>query len=571
MTGWGGRIRHVAALDGLRGVAVAGVLLFHGGHLTGGYLGVDLFFVLSGFLITSLLLAEGGETGGIRLGGFWARRARRLLPALFGMLLGVGLYCLFIARPEELAQIRGDAIATVAYVANWRGVFASQDYFALLRSPSPLEHTWSLAIEEQFYLIWPLVFAGLLAWKRTAIARSVLVTALVGAVGSVVLMQLLYSTTNPSRDYFGTDTRASGILIGASLAAALAIWGPVKSSRARWTLEAVGLAGVGVLAVTWTQLGGNSSRLYHGGFLVSQLAAVAVIAAAVHTRPGVLSRALSWKPLCGLGLISYGVYLWHWPVDIVVNPARAGITGWPLFFVQCAVTLAIALVSYHFLEMPIRRGAGSRREWAIAVPAVLVTLVAVFAVLQPRIDNASAIAAAGEPPPISRAALEQTRAELAITHGPNVPRVLLVGDSTAYHLGASEPSTPDAPIAVTNVPIFGCGLIGGIPQDTPRFEPPSQCAIWPSTWRIAASVFQPRLIVLLPGPWDLMDRTVGNQSLRIPSAGFRSTLEARLEQGTAIRDSGRRSSRAPLAAVPRRVPHRLEPARRRPGPREVGE
>src|SRR5664279_6531447 len=158
----GATIPRVRALDGLRGAAVAGVLLFHGGHLLGGYLGVDLFFVLSGFLITSLLLVEAGARGTVGLGHFWARRARRLLPALALLMVGIALYCMVIASPTELAQIRGDALATLAYVANWRAVGASQNYWALFSAPSPLQHTWSLAIEEQFYLIWPLVFLGLL-------------------------------------------------------------------------------------------------------------------------------------------------------------------------------------------------------------------------------------------------------------------------------------------------------------------------------------------------------------------------------------------------------------------------
>ena len=151
------RLGHEPALDGLRGLAVVGVLVFHGGYLQGGYLGVDAFFVLSGFLITSLLLVEATGSGGVSLGRFWARRARRLLPALACVLGFVALYAAVWAQPNELATIRGDAIATLLYVANWHQIATSNDYFALFRSPSPLDHTWSLAIEEQFYVVWPLV------------------------------------------------------------------------------------------------------------------------------------------------------------------------------------------------------------------------------------------------------------------------------------------------------------------------------------------------------------------------------------------------------------------------------
>jgi peptidoglycan/LPS O-acetylase OafA/YrhL len=192
-------IPHISALDGARGLAVAGVLLFHGGHLMGGYLGVDFFFTLSGFLITSLLLAESSRTGGIGLGGFWARRARRLLPALAVLMVGVAVYAVVLAKPEELTQIRGDAFATLGYVANWRQVFAHADYFALFNTPSPLNHTWSLAIEEQFYVIWPLLFVALLARFKRDAPKAVLVTSLALAAVSSVLMIVLYDPATNNR------------------------------------------------------------------------------------------------------------------------------------------------------------------------------------------------------------------------------------------------------------------------------------------------------------------------------------------------------------------------------------
>ena len=166
-------IEPIPALDGLRGVAVAGVLAFHAGLLPGGYLGVDLFFVLSGFLITSLLVAEHAREGRIRLGAFWARRARRLIPALFTALALAGLHAATLARPDELARIRADALASLIYVTNWRAVVVGNEYWALFRAPSPLEHLWSLAIEEQFYVAWPpLVSAALALGLRRSPTRA---------------------------------------------------------------------------------------------------------------------------------------------------------------------------------------------------------------------------------------------------------------------------------------------------------------------------------------------------------------------------------------------------------------
>ncbi|WP_421118203.1 acyltransferase family protein [Aquihabitans daechungensis] len=166
------RIAHLPALDGLRGLAVAGVLIYHGGYLTGGYLGVDLFFVLSGFLITSLLLVEHDGSGRVGLEGFWSRRARRLLPALYLFLLGVVVYAAVWARPIDLNQIRGDVYAALLYVSNWWYISQDADYWAISLAPSPLQHLWSLAIEEQFYVVWPLIVVAVLRGRSPARRRD---------------------------------------------------------------------------------------------------------------------------------------------------------------------------------------------------------------------------------------------------------------------------------------------------------------------------------------------------------------------------------------------------------------
>src|SRR3954469_19950995 len=218
---------HLPALDGVRGVAVAGVLAFHGGvaALRGGFLGVDAFFVLSGYLITALLLGEERATGRIRLTGFWARRARRLLPALLVLLAAVLAVSRFLLPPDELPALRGDALAALLYVANWRLLHRGGGYFAETAAPSPLQHTWSLAIEEQFYLVWPLLLVALLGLVRGRDPRTrravVLGTCLAGAAASVATTVLLRGHVDPDRLYYGTDTRAAALLVGAGLAALL--------------------------------------------------------------------------------------------------------------------------------------------------------------------------------------------------------------------------------------------------------------------------------------------------------------------------------------------------------------
>jgi peptidoglycan/LPS O-acetylase OafA/YrhL len=462
--GGGTRIPHVSALDGARGLAVAGVLLFHGGHLRGGYLGVDFFFTLSGFLITSLLLAESSRSGTVGLGGFWARRARRLLPALVVLMVGVALYCVTLAKPTELSQIRGDALATLAYVANWHQIFSHHSYFALFNAPSPLDHTWSLAIEEQFYLLWPLVFVAVLVRFKRDTPKAILATSLALAAGSSVLMFALYDPNNSSRAYFGTDTRAAAILLGVALASALAIYGPVTKRRARVTLEVVGVISAVVLAIAWTHLDGQSSRLYRGGFLVCGLAATAIIAAAVNPEPGPIARVLSVKPLCALGLISYGVYLYHWPIDVAVSQQHTGIRGWPLFVIQTAIAIAIAIASYKFIERPVRRGALTTMQWRTFTPAIAIALVAMILVVT---------SASTSGPPISAIG----RVELAdatsarVNAVPGEPRVMIVGDSVAYFLGDAlrkHPSTP--PIAVDNAAVISCAFPSVIRRDPIHVE-----------------------------------------------------------------------------------------------------
>jgi peptidoglycan/LPS O-acetylase OafA/YrhL len=460
-------IPHVTALDGARGIAVVGVLLFHGGHLLGGYLGVDLFFTLSGFLITSLLLAEASRTGRVGLGAFWARRARRLLPALMVVMVGVAVYAWVGAAPEQLGQIRGDALATLGYVANWHEIFAHQSYFALFAGPSPLQHTWSLAIEEQFYVIWPLLFVGLVAgWKRAS-SMAVLVASLVLAGASSALMIVVYQPGDSSRAYFGTDTRAAAILFGAALAAWLNIHGPTTSRQRRIALEMIGLAGVVVLAIAWTRLDGQSSTLYRGGFLLCGLAATAVLAAAVHPEPGPISQALSLRPLCALGLISYGVYLYHWPLDVFLDPQRVGFGGWPLLAFRTAVTVGVAVVSYRIIEQPVRRGALSSGQLRRLAPALAVSVVVVvFASTNGASSSLASVvvdpainAAVGSP--INASVGTGTRVQPAAGTGrvapPSLERVMVVGNSVAYLLGKSFEDLDTKPhLAVFDAGVLGC-------------------------------------------------------------------------------------------------------------------
>ena len=513
------RIPHVAALDGLRGAAVAAVVLFHGGHLRGGYLGVDLFFVLSGFLITSLLLAESRNTGALRLGRFWARRARRLLPALALLLFGVAVYCVTLASSDELGTIRADALATIGYVANWRSIFAGNDYFALFRQPSPLNHTWSLAIEEQFYLVWPLIFFGLLAWKKAKAPIAVFVTAVGLAVTSSALMVWLYDAQSPSRSYYGTDTRAAAVLMGAALAAGLTLWGHVKAGSSRIALEIAGLIGAGLLAVLWFRLPGDAPRLYRGGFLIAGLSAIIVIAAAVHPQRGPIGWVLSFRPLCLLGLISYGLYLWHWPVDVVFG-GHTSLTGWPLFVAETAVALGISIVSYRLVEMPIRRGAGNAHHWRVIVPGVTGALVAVLV-----------IATAGATSPPSAAWTRRGQ------HG----GVLLVGDSVARSLASG---LVNVGIDVNGGTTAACRLVRG------RLRFPAPNCPWPQIFTAGLDQANPKTALIVMGTWDMFDVVPhGNTQFVAPGNSVWGRVYAKeLERAIAL--LGSRGARVVIPTIP---------------------
>ena len=232
----GATLAYLPALDGIRGVAMIGILGVHGGvYLTaGGFFFLDSFFALSGFLITSLLLVEWRKRGTIKLGAFWARRARRLLPALFVMLIGVAVLFGIFVPAGTYPTLRGDSLSALFYVANWHYIASGSDYFHMTGLTSPLIHTWSLAVEEQFYLVWPLVFLAVL--KIWGSLRVLLIVAVTGAIASALEMALLYNPTNINRLYFGTDTHAQSVLVGATLAVGLRMW----AERSRKGDEGIG-------------------------------------------------------------------------------------------------------------------------------------------------------------------------------------------------------------------------------------------------------------------------------------------------------------------------------------------
>jgi peptidoglycan/LPS O-acetylase OafA/YrhL len=345
-------------LDGVRALAVLAVIGFHEGasELPGGFLGVDVFFVLSGFLITDLLVARYTGTGRLDPAGFWARRARRLLPALAVMLVVVTAAAAVI-EPAQRGPLRLALLAAATYTSNWYQVLHHVSYFAAAAqfgAPAPLDHLWSLAIEEQFYLLWPVLLWLIVI--RLPGRRARVVVALTGAAVSALAMTVQYTPGgDPSAVYYGTDTHASALLIGTALALAwplrtLAAAPPVLARR----IEAAGLAGLVVLAWAAGHFSGSDPAVYPAGLLLAALAAAALVAAAAGQ--GLIAAVTGWRPLRWVGIRSYGIYLWHWPV-IALGTALAApgaVSPW-LWPVEIAVTIALAAASWRYVETPILR------------------------------------------------------------------------------------------------------------------------------------------------------------------------------------------------------------------------
>jgi len=387
-------------LDGVRAIAVLAVIGYHEGAraLTGGFLGVDVFFVLSGFLITDLLTTQRPT-----LKDFWLRRARRLLPALAVMLVLVTAAATII-EPGAVPALRPALLAAITYTSNWYQMLHHVSYFDAFGPPPPLEHLWSLAIEEQFYLIWPLilwfVIIRLNGWRAWIMAT------LLGAAGSALAMALLYRPGNPSMVYYGTDTHASALLIGAALALACPL-ATLTSTKAVATrrLDAIGIAGLAVLAWAFGHFSGNDALVYPAGLLIAALAAAAIIAAAASQ--GAVAAITSVAPMRWVGVRSYAMYLWHWPVIALAAALAGKAANYPATWIaETVVTVGLAAASWRLVEAPILRdgfrsfcgnwyrsltaaligpAVGLRQAFPMAVSAValLVTAVACYGVTAP--------------------------------------------------------------------------------------------------------------------------------------------------------------------------------------------
>jgi len=562
----------IPALDGLRAIAVALVLAQHGGipGMGGGFLGVDVFFVLSGFLITSLLLDELGHAGRIDLTGFWIRRARRLLPALTLMVLAVGA-ARELLPAQALTGLRDDALAAFLWVANWRFVAQKTDYFTQGAPPSPLQHAWSLGVEEQYYLVWPvlLIAVTLLLGARAGryfrratvggVRFTVFVVATLGTLVSAGLAIVLASDATRDRVYFGTDTRAEALLIGSAASALLVRdWPSLNRGwcliRSRWgrrvarVLPVIGLAGIAAATHYAT---GSAGEFRHGLLIGVAVAAVLVVAPVTLEQRGAVARILALPPVVWLGAISYGVYLWHWPIFLALNGERTGWSGLPLFAARCAATLAVAAASWWLIEQPIRRWRPSGVPLLPLAAATVASAAAVTLMVIP-VRTGPGLRETGLPPGVSAVAAVSPSPPRAIHPRPRDPNrpltVSVFGDSIGWTWMHYLPPTPG--FAFLDHTVIGCSLVRGTPYRYigQTLEQRSECDTWPTRWSTQVSQDQPDVALLVIGRWETVDRVNEGQWTHIGDPTFDAYLNGELER--ALNIAGSTGVRVVVASVP---------------------
>lgn len=540
------------------------------GFLKGGFFGVELFFVVSGYLISTLLLQEHDETGQVDLVQFWKRRARRLLPALAAMLIVVGLAAV-LWRPATVGRFKRDIPWALLYVSNWGQIVDSgSGYFAQLGSPPLLRHLWSLAVEEQWYLIWPVAFGWLVRASRRRLGSVLLVFGLLCAAVGIVAYD--GSSGRANFVYLSTITRASGLLIGAALAV---VWKPwqfrTAATRRLRVLDLATVMGVVVMSVAVAAWANTSAVVYRGGMLVVSLASALLIAVAVH--PGAVHsrRVLQSKPLTAVGRRSYGLYLWHWPILVLTDAVRSV----PRLLAVLALIAVTTELSFRFIEEPFRRGLFSA-WWArsrqrpferiaplFATVAVLVPLGFVIVRAKPQNLVVGGEAAAFELASVENGtssvpsnALDTSGAVAQPTT--TVPaekqrvRVVVVGDSQAQALASNLPAGIETIFTVTDGAVDGCGVWddGTIWSSQGFKRPNGTCVGWSAKWAASASNAKADVALVVIGAWDVFDIAYKEGVATFNSPAWDEKFVASLQKGvSALAASGTKSALLEVACM----------------------
>ena len=543
---------HVAELDGLRGLAVIGVLAFHADHLRGGFLGVDLFFVLSGWLITRLLLIETSTTGGVDLMAFWGQRMRRLLPAVLALLVVVSGYAWLWGDTASRVDTSNVGPWAQWYVANWHAIGDAGDYWALFSEPSMFDHLWSLAIEEQFYVVWPVAIA--LLWRRSRHPERtgwILMTS--GVVLSTLLAVVLAGTSGATRVYMGTDTRAASILCGAVAAMPISARAMSRLMSTRWGSWILWLA-TGAIALMWWRVdGATASWLFRGGLTAHAVLSAIVIAGLVARReaerPELLARMVASRSLQWCGRLSYSLYLWHWPVYVVVAD-RTDLDGWWLTLVRVTATVVVSVAGYQMVEQYVRRRAqwahGRRGTvstavamaavsiWWVALPSPTRTIAALDTqrVLIPAptttaVDPApSSNPVSSSDPPVS-APTPPATTEVATPAAPPPDSLLMVGDSIWLELAVwNAQNTHVQSWDISIDARLGCGTL----SDDSR----EWCDGRAASWADSVATTHPDIVLMGLSHWDAYDIEIDGTEFTYGTAEYWDALRSSWEENLRI-------------------------------------
>ena len=541
-------------LDGLRALSVLAVICYHAGFgwMRGGWIGVEVFFVISGFLITSVLIGERDRTGRTRLGEFWRRRARRLLPALFVMLAVVSTVTLVVGTAAERGGMRRDLPWAIFYLGNWGQIVGGIPYYAT--DPPLLRHLWSLAIEEQYYLVWPVVFVALTAGRLRPATIARWLTGV--AVFFMVWMWWLHASGPGPVPFFGgvdrvnfmylsTLTRSGGLLLGSAAAFVWRPWRRHQTNDPGGVLDlggAAALLGLASIAATATLTAGY---VYQWLLPMVTLLALAVVLVIVHPAARGIRRLLAWRPLVAVGRRSYGLYLWHWPVFVLLG-ATHGSAG--RFAGALALTAAVTELSYRYVELPARRGALGR-WWRVAGPARdrvlliascgVVLLAGCYAAVRPY-DRAAggADATFTAPTPTTVPAPSQpvaaTTASVATT-APAVTGLAIVGDSQAHALAINQPDGLEATFKVTDGSIDGCSIYdeGRVRSRRTSFTNYFQiCKGWQQKWAGAVAKGHASVALVVLGAWDVFDlETADGAVLKFGTPAWDDDVRRHLQDG----------------------------------------
>jgi peptidoglycan/LPS O-acetylase OafA/YrhL len=551
-------LKRIPALDGLRGLAVLAVVLYHFTPelVPAGFLGVDVFLVLSGFLITSLALEEVDRTKSMSASGFFARRARRLLPASIATIVVVVIVARILDHGSVDSSLRGHAVAALTYIANWWSIAQQNSYQAAFGTESPLNHFWSLAVEEQFYLVFPIALIGTVALLRRRIgvhrlAHVALIGAVVGAIASCALMWILRTPgSDPSRVYLGTDTRSQALFVGIAIACIVRLR-PVKSLRAvtRATLTAAALVALAALVGIASTADFRSDWLYTGGFLFIAIA-TGIVVLALNGHDSFFTKALSFRWLRTLGLVSYGLYLWHWPIKVFVTGERLHLsddqTGRiELFVIRVALTAVATALSWYLIEQPFRRRKPASTEaTATKRPSRIYGGLGAIGATALVLGIVWFGAAPSAPAPTDFSSNVAPSTGAAKNADPPIS-LLWFGDSVAWTIGGGIVEFPwptgyDSPFDPTRIVIWNKGIseCSFMQQQTKSFgilrSGGGSCVGWETNWRDASASFSPDAIVWSGALRDTYDVLVNGTWVAFGSPEWIALYNAELDKAAAI-------------------------------------